>query len=239
MTRNIRGEDKDRDEYNEQLTGYLEGARRRTQRFAEGTSDKRAASQEIEALSSTIEDRPTGILSGGDADIAYHYLGLGIGILAMLYSTLGTVFAFSGGGARVVSLIASRSASGFGLAVSNLLTMQTLLAVVFQAVLFIVIIGTRCSPRSWLHGAMILSSAALTYAGWNTVWIEVTPHLAAITTAVPAALLGGALSWILLRGGWQGTVPRWLQVGAVAVGVMVAMMGDVALLTFLGVIFER
>ena len=75
--------------------GYYENARQRTHRFAAGAREMRSAEREIASLSSSVTDRPTGLLSGGDADIAYHYLGLTLGVLATLYSAVGSVFALS------------------------------------------------------------------------------------------------------------------------------------------------
>ena len=58
------------------------------------------------------------------------------------------VFKWPGGGTDMIAQVAAQNGAGLGLAVNSLLTMKTLVAVLFQAVLFVVLIGTRRSQRS-------------------------------------------------------------------------------------------
>src|ERR1051325_10271799 len=87
------------------LTGYFEGARGRSERFAESSANLREIRSQIDTLGREAHARPTGVLSGGDVDIAYHYLSLGLGVVALLYSLLGAIFAFHGGSAAVTALV--------------------------------------------------------------------------------------------------------------------------------------
>lgn len=214
---------------------YYDGAAKRTRRFAESTQHLRDVESEIQLLSSDIAGRPTGVLSGGDADIAYHYLGLGVGILATLYTLAGSVFALSGGGAAVLNEIVEQSSAGLGVATSGLLNLTTGAAVFLQVLLTVIMVGTRRNVRSWPHLAALITSAALTYAGWSSVWLLTTTEVAAITTAVPASLIGGAIGWILLRA-CCGNAARWMQVAIVAAGIIAGVLGDVTLIHFLGIL---
>lgn len=134
--------------------GYFNGARRRATRFAETTDHLRDLHREIDALGQEVQGRPTGVLSGGDVDIAYYYLAVGFGVLATLYSVIGSIFAFQGGGTTFLSSISQRWAAGPAPALMDAaLNARTLSAVGLQIVLFVVLVGTRRNPRSWQHWA--------------------------------------------------------------------------------------
>lgn len=219
-------------EHNRDDDGYYEGARKRTARFAKSTAHLREVRAEIEALGREAQSRPTGVLSGGDVDIAYHYLGLGIGIIAALYSILGTIFALHGGSAAMISQISQQWSAGPATALTDaLLNLRTGGAIILQAVLFIVIIGTRRSQHAWQHWTALMVSAALTYAGWSTLLTSFgTEPIAFITTTIPAALIGGALGWIIVRATSETALPRWLMPAVVCAGVLAGVFGTVALI---------
>lgn len=136
----------------------------------------------------------------------------------------------------MIAQVAAQSSTGLGSAVGGLLTIETLAALLFQAVLFVVLIANRRSPWGWPHIAAMIVSALLTYSGWSSVWLLAAPHIAGITATVPAALLGGATGWLLLHGSMSGAIPRWLQVTTIAAGVLAGILGDVMLLQFTGLL---
>ncbi|MEI7770273.1 MAG: hypothetical protein WCI67_09815, partial [Chloroflexales bacterium] len=147
------------------FVSYLEGAGKRSTSYAKSTSRLRELHAQIDLVSRETHDRPTGVLSGGDVDIAYHYLSMGMGVIALLYSALGTVFALSGGGAAFVATFHERwTASPTAALMDTLLQPQTIAGLVLQAVAFIIMVGTRRNQQSWQHRAALIGSVALTYA---------------------------------------------------------------------------
>lgn len=218
---------------------YLEGARHRSARFAQTSSQLRDIRTEIDTHGREAHNRPTGVLSGGDVDIAYHYLGLGLGIIATLYSVLGTIFALHGGSAPVLALIRERWQAGPATAVTeSLVNVPTLGALLLQAVLFVVIIATRRNRQSWQHWAALLASAALTYAGWSSLLLAYgAVPVASFTATVPAALIGGALAWVIVRATNESPLPRRLMVGIVVAGVLAGALGSTTLIHWVGLLF--
>lgn len=218
--------------------GYYEGARKRTARFAKSTAHLREVRAEIETLGREAHSRPTGVLSGGDVDIAYHYLGLGIGIIAALYSILGTIFALHGGSAALIGQISQQWATGPAPALTNaLLNLRTGGALILQIILFVVIIGTRRSQHAWQHWTALMVSAALTYAGWSTLLSSAGAEpIAFITTTIPAAVIGGALGWIIVRATSDTALPRWLLPAVIVVGVLAGALGGAALIHWVGLL---
>ncbi|MBC8161135.1 MAG: hypothetical protein H7Z42_07935 [Roseiflexaceae bacterium] len=216
--------------------GYYEGARNRTAKFAKSSEQLREIRAEINTLGREAHNRPTGLLSGGDVDIAYYYLGIGLGVAATFYSVIGTVFALNGGSTAVFNQVLSQWAAGPATALTEaLLNFRTLGAIVLQVILFIVIVGTRRHRQGWQHWAALLTSAALTYAGWSSVLLAFgTAPLAVLTAAIPAALIGGALAWLIVKATSDISLPRWLWVGVVITGIGAGMLGDTALIHWIG-----
>lgn len=209
------------------LTGYFEGARTRSERFAESTTRLREVREEIDALGRQAHQRPTGVLSGGDVDIAYYYLSMAVGIAAVVYSVIGTIFMFHGGGAELVGVISSRWAAGPAVAITDaLFNIRTLGALVLQAILYIVMIGSRRYRQSWQYVSALLVSAALTYVGWSPLLIQygVEP-LTSFTNMIPAVIVGGAVTWALVWGASELQMPRSLMIGIVVAGVLAGAMG--------------
>lgn len=220
------------------MVEYFEGARKRSARFAQSTSRLREIRAEIDTVGRETQGRPTGVLSGGDVDIAYHYLGLGLGVVALLYSVLGSIFALHGGGAAFVASMTERWAIGPATALSEMaLHPRTLGALALQAVAFVVVIGTRRNRQSWQHWAALIFSAALTYAGWSTLLLDYgTATVAAISATVPAALIGGALGWAVLRASSEDRPSRPLLLGVVAAGVVAGALGAASLIHWVGLL---
>lgn len=220
------------------LVGYFEGARKRSARFADSTSQLREIRSDIDRMSRETQGRPTGVLSGSDIDIAYHYLGMGLGVVALLYSALGTVFAFHGGGAAFVAGLQERWPAGPATALADIaLSPQTLVALALQAVAFVVMVGTRRNRQSWQHWAALLLSAGLTYAGWSTLLLSYgTPAATALSATIPAALIGGALGWAVARTSSDGRPSRPLLFGAIAAGVVAGALGAASLLHWVGLL---
>lgn len=220
------------------VVGYFEGARRRSARFAQSTSQLREIRSEIDAMSREAQGRPTGVLSGGDVDIVYHYLGLGLGVIALLYSVLGSLFALHGGGAAFVAGLTERWAAGPATAlVEAAMHPRTLAALALQAIAFVVVVGTRRNPQSWQHWAALIFSAALTYAGWSTLLLDYgTPTVVALSATVPAALVGGALGWAVVRASSDERPARPLLIGVVAAGVVAGALGAASLIHWAGLL---
>lgn len=217
---------------------YLEGARHRSARFAETTGQLREIHAEIDSLGREAHNRPTGMLSGGDVDIAYHYLGVGIGVLALLYSVLGSIFIFHGGSEAVLTPFLERWATGPAAAVTDiLLNTRTLMAVILQAVLFVVLIGTRRSMHTWQHLAALMASVALTYAGWSSILVIFASNpLASFTATIPAAVVGGAFAWAIIRASSDILLPRSLMIGLIVVGVVAGGLGVTTLIHWMGLL---
>lgn len=220
------------------VVDYFEGARKRSTRFAESTSRLREIRTEIETMSRSVKDRPTGVLSGSDADIAYYYLGLGVGIIALLYSVLGTVFAIHGGGAAFVDTLVQGWAAGPAAALVEMVVHpRTITAVVLQAIIFVVLIGTRHNRRSGQHLAALIASGALTYAGWSTLLLAYgTPTVVALITTIPAALIGGALGWAMVRASSQEQPSRPVMLGVIVAGVVAGALGAASLIHWVGLL---
>lgn len=218
------------------VTGYLEGARHRSARFAQTTAQLREIRAEINSLGREAHNRPTGVLSGGDVDIAYHYLGVGVGVIATIYSVVGTVFALHGGSDALMATIMQGWNAGPAAALTDaLLNLRTLGAVLLQVILFIVLIGTRRNPRSWQHIAALVGSAALTYAGWSGLLMNYAlDPVTAFTATVPAVLIGAALGWVVVRGTNEAPLSRPLLIGVLAAGVIAGGLGSAALIHWVG-----
>ncbi len=218
------------------VTGYLEGARHRSARFAQTTAQLRDIRAEINSLGREAHSRPTGVLSGGDVDIAYHYLGVGVGVIATIYSVVGTIFALNGGSDALIATVMDGWNAGPAAALTNaLLNFRTLGAVLLQVVLFIVLIGTRRNPRSWQHIAALVGSAALTYAGWSGLLMSAAlAPVAAFTATVPAVLIGAALGWVIVRGTNEAPLARPLLIGVLVAGFIAGGLGSAALIHWVG-----
>jgi hypothetical protein len=220
------------------IVGYLEGARKRSARFAKSSSQLREIHTEIDARRREVHGRPTGVLSGGDVDIAYHYLAMGLGIIALLYSVFGTVFALQGGGEAFISALQERwVVSPASALVDAALYPRTITALILQGVIFIVMIGTRRNQQSWQHWAAHISSVALTYAGWSTLLLAYgLPTLLPLIAIIPAAFIGGALGWGLVRASSEGRLSRSLQIGVIIAGVIAGALGGTALMHWIGLL---
>lgn len=82
-----------------------------------------------------------------------------------------------------------------------------------------------------------MGSAALTYAGWSSLLLLGSQApLAALTTTIPAALLGGALAWVLVRATSDGPVSPMLQIAVVVAGVLAGALGITTLIHGIGVL---
>jgi|GEM_PF-2072723 hypothetical protein len=220
------------------LTGYFEGARMRSERFAESTTRLREVREEIDAYGRQAHQRPTGVLSGGDVDIAYYYLSVAVGIAAVVYSVVGTIFMFHGGGTELVGAISNRWAAGPAVAITDaLFNMRTLGALVLQAILYIVMIGSRRYRQSWQYISALLASAALTYVGWSPLLIQygVEP-LTSFTNMIPAVVVGGAVTWALMWGASEIPLPRYAMVAVVLAGVLAGAMGVPSMIHWLSAI---
>ncbi|NTV65106.1 MAG: hypothetical protein HGA65_16480 [Oscillochloris sp.] len=202
------------------------------------TSRLREIRTEIDMMSREVQSRPTGVLSGGDIDIAYHYLGMSVGVIALLYSLLGTIFALHGGGSTFVAAFLERWTRGPAAAlIDTLLTPQTIVAMIIQAVIFIVMVGTRRDRRSWQHWAALISSVALTYAGWSTLLLTYAmPLLLSLSAVIPAVLLGGALGWGVARISSEGPIARSVLVSVVLAGVLAGALGSASLTHWVGLL---
>ncbi|NTW00091.1 MAG: hypothetical protein HGA19_02160 [Oscillochloris sp.] len=220
------------------ITGYLEGARKRSSRFVKSTMRLREIRSEIDTMSRDVRGRPTGILSGGDVDIAYHYLIMGLGVFALLYSILGTVFALHGGGAVFLSAFLERWAvSPMAALIDTATQPQTIIALILQAVVFIVMVGTRRVRQSWQHWAAVICSVALTYAGWSPLLLNYgMPILLSLAAIIPAALIGGALGWVVVLISNDNAPSRSLLLGVIAIGVVVGSLGLVSLTHWAGLL---
>jgi hypothetical protein len=220
------------------IVGYLEGARKRSVRFAKSTSRLREIHTEVDVMSREVHGRPTGVLSGSDVDIAYHYLSMAIGVIALLYSALGTVFMLHGGGATFLAFLQERWTAGPAAALVDLsLHPRTLMALALQAVLFIVIVGTRRNRQSWQHWAALIVSAALTYVGWSTLLLGYgLPTLLGLTTVLPGALLGGVLGWGVVRISSEGRLSRPLLLTLILAGVVAGALGGASLIHWTGLL---
>jgi hypothetical protein len=159
-------------------------------------------------------------------------------LIALLYSVLGTVFALHGGGATFVAALMERWPLGPATAlVETLLNPLTLVALVLQAIVFVVVVGTRRNRRSWQHWAALIFSTALTYAGWSTLLLEYgTPAVLAITATIPGALIGGALGWGVVRGSSEDRPSRPLLLGVIAAGVLAGALGAASLIHWSGLL---
>lgn len=220
------------------LVGYLEGARKRSVRFAKSTSRLREIRTDIDAMSREGNGRPTGVLSGGDIDIAYHYLSVGFGIVALLYSLLGTVFILHGGGETFVATLQERwTTSPASALVDTILDPRTIAAFVIQAVIFVIMIGTRRNRQSWQHWAALISSVALTYAGWSGLLLAygLTPLLS-LTAIIPGAVIGGALGWVVARISGEGHLSRTVLFSVIAIGVVAGALGGSSLIHWSGLL---
>lgn len=217
---------------------YLEGARRRSGRFAETSGRLREIHADIDLMGQRAAGRPTGVLSGGDVDIAYHYLGLGLAIIALLYSVLGTVFALHGGGTTLLATLQERWSVGPAAALAEVaLHPRTLAALVLQAVVFVVAIGTRRNRQSWQHWAALIFSAALTYAGWSSLLLAYgTPTVLALSATIPAAVIGGALGWAVVRASSEDRPSRPVLLGVIAAGVLAGALGAASLIHWAGLL---
>lgn len=222
----------------EGVIAYLEGARRRASRFAETSGQLREIHAEIDGMGRAAHGRPTGMLSGGDIDIAYHYLVVGLGIVALVYSFLGAIFVAHGGSVLVLSEVLQRWATGPATAVTDvLLNVRTLGAFLLQAVLFVVIVATRRNRQTWQHWGALLSSVAVTYAGWNSVLLAYgTPPVASFTAVIPAAIVGGALAWAGIKSTNDIELPRLWVIGIIVAGVIAGALGSTALIHWAGVV---
>ncbi|MEN9933738.1 MAG: hypothetical protein RLZZ387_317 [Chloroflexota bacterium] len=222
-------------DYKNGMQEYFEGARGRTQRFAQKTAYLREVQTEIDTLGREAHDRPTGVLSGGDIDIAYHYLGIGLGLIATLYSIVGAIFALNGGGEQLIGAISQRWSAGPAAALSEaLFSIRTLAALGLQALLFIIMVGTRRNPNTWQHWASMIASAALTYAGWSSLWLAYgAAPVAAITATIPAALIGGALTWLMIKA-TSTELPRRAMIGIIVAGVVAGALGTASLIHWSG-----
>jgi hypothetical protein len=219
------------------VVSYFEGARRRSAGFADSTSQLREIHSEIDRMGREAQSRPTGVLSGGDIDIAYHYLGMGLGIVALLYSLLGAVFALNGGGAALLATLEEHWATGPATALVNVaLHPQTIVAIVLQTIIFVVMVGTRRKPQSWQHWTALIISAALTYAGWSSLLLPfAAPAVTALTATIPAALIGGVLGWAVVRIS-EGQPSRPLLFAIIAAGLIAGALGVVSLIHWTGVL---
>lgn len=226
------------DEASSGVVGYFEGARKRSARFAASTSQLREIRSEIDRMSHEAQGRPTGVLSASDVDIAYHYLGMAVGVIALLYSVLGSVFALHGGGTAFVAMLQERWAAGPATALADAaMHPRSIIALVLQAIAFIVIVGTRRNPQSWERWAAIIVSAALTYAGWSTLMLAYgTPAALSLTATIPGALIGGVLGWGVVRASGEGRASRPLLIGVVLVGVVAGALGAASLIHWVGLL---
>lgn len=220
------------------IVGYLEGARKRSARFARSTSQLHEIHSQIDVTSREVHSRPTGVLSGGDIDIAYHYLSMGLGIIALLYSLFGTVFTLHGGGVTFLTELQERWTTGPAAALVDIgLHPRTITALVIQAVIFIVMIGTRRNRQSWQHWAALISSVVLTYVGWSTLMLTYgMPTLLAITGIIPGALIGGALGWGAAQLSSEGQLSRTVLFGVIALGVIAGALGGASLIHWIGLL---
>lgn len=220
------------------VTGYLDNARERSAKFADSTARLREIRAEIDSLGREAHDRPTGVLSGGDFDIAYHYLGVTLGIIATLYSVIGAIFTLHGGSEGLLAVVTQHWDTGPAAALSDaFVNMRTLIAIVIQAVLFVVIVATRRNRHSWQHWAALMASVALTYAGWSTLLLQYgTPPLESFTKVIPAFLLGAGLAWAVARSTFDVTIPRVLLFAFIGAGALAGALGVSALIHWTGLL---
>lgn len=195
---------------------------------------RRELDSEYRAVHGEMHQMPTGVITGLDADLTYYWFQVGAAFGLALFSFAGTLLAFHGGGAAVVAKYQGAwSDSPTQVITTVLLSAPSIIAIIVQAVLFVIQVGNRHTNAVARLAATVVS-AVLTYLGWSGLVVPAgAAVLTGLSTVIPAAILSGVLTWAVLVGMVAPRPARGPLIGLVSLGAFLGLLGLPVMLQWL------